>query len=549
MVGLARASSSRFLEGSMNDRVSAVPPVEFIGHKHSTSSSLGSQTDQDNDYDDIAAEFLTCSSPRTNSNSTMDAQLSKIAPSSTKKSASTMGNKSKGEKRSSFLPSLWVGFREKLSFRKGETKRRPHSIHAGVLLGPRPTDLSSTSVITSTPPPEMSEPQAAQASNAFKPPLGMGMGNNGARPTREEVMANYKSLMAQGFFGNHAIQSTRQPPPKPLSTSQSMGNFAAISSNSQLAPGTADGLRSNPVPPTPTSMEQEDESMTPTEFNPEAHPGAPAARPVTPAASRPVSSPMDRDVGIMSGWLGGSGQRRGMKRSNAEALDKEVPTQKKLRKSASRMGDLGNLGRLRKRGGEISGFLSGRTFSAASSSSGSFGKPNGPTSPLVNDMPMSPHSPLHPNPFAQHPVHIPPHPAPTSTPAPLNRLKKRPTMADISAPLTPPVHMAPGAFEGMQNGYDVESLISDELPVKAVSLWEAQQERLLARRRSAMSELALHDARVNQRGGTRSPVLHSMTMDIDDDDLGMGIKTGDAHFQQHAREYSEYQQLGGMQFI
>ncbi|KAL5615294.1 hypothetical protein BROUX41_005343 [Berkeleyomyces rouxiae] len=542
MAGLTRASSSRFLEGSMNDRVSAVPPVEFIGQKHSTSSSFASQTDHDNDFDDIAAEFLSCSSPRTSSNSTLDAEMSNIGPSNTKRTSSNMSNKTKSEKRSSFLPALWTGFREKLSFRKGETKRRPHSMHAGVLLDSRRTGVSHFT----TPPSDGSSSRdpSIQQGSSFKPPLGMGMASNGDRPSREEVMANYKSLMAQGFFGNHAIQSTRQPPPKPLPTSQSMGNFASPF-NTALAPGTADGLRSNPVPPTPTSMEQDDEPMQSMDWSSQAHP---PARPPSPTA-RPISSPMDRDVGIMSGWLGGVGQRRGMKRSGADALGTDVPSHKKLRKSASRMGDLSNLGRLRKRGGEFTGFLSGRSLSSSSSSSGTSNKPSGSTSsPFTKDLPMSPHSPLHPNPFSQHPVNImpDPSPAPTSTPAPPRRLKKRPTMADISAPLTAPVHMAPGVFEGMQNGFDVDLLVSEELPVKAVSLWEAQQERLLARRRSAMGELALHDARINQRPA-RSPLQPDMAMDTDEHCSASSVVGG--HSRYHEKDYQEYQQRGGMQFI
>lgn len=62
---------------------------------------------------------------------------------------------------------------------------------------------------------------AGANTNMSRPPLpiradSLGLPNTydpTKRPTREEITANYQSLLASGFFGTHAIQSTRFSPP------------------------------------------------------------------------------------------------------------------------------------------------------------------------------------------------------------------------------------------------------------------------------------------------------------------------------------------------
>ncbi|KAH7133199.1 hypothetical protein B0J13DRAFT_529120 [Dactylonectria estremocensis] len=61
----------------------------------------------------------------------------------------------------------------------------------------------------------------------------------GEMPTREEILANYHSLVASGFFTSHAIQSTRQPPPGApgaTQTSTSSARFPLRSATPQPPP-------------------------------------------------------------------------------------------------------------------------------------------------------------------------------------------------------------------------------------------------------------------------------------------------------------------------
>lgn len=73
------------------------------------------------------------------------------------------------------------------------------------------------------------------------------------RPTRDEIAANYKSLLASGFFGTHAIQSTRfSPPGKALHGQDSQPSFPSLSERLEDGPEASQGIRT--VPPSPERM-------------------------------------------------------------------------------------------------------------------------------------------------------------------------------------------------------------------------------------------------------------------------------------------------------
>ncbi|KAI1435627.1 hypothetical protein GGR50DRAFT_655949 [Xylaria sp. CBS 124048] len=61
------------------------------------------------------------------------------------------------------------------------------------------------------------------------------------RPTKEEVEASYRELMASGFFKSHAIQSTRHAPPKSMRQQVAVAAAAAAVAGSSPGPGHGPG--------------------------------------------------------------------------------------------------------------------------------------------------------------------------------------------------------------------------------------------------------------------------------------------------------------------
>jgi hypothetical protein len=167
---------SRFLEGSMNDRTSAVPPMDFIGPEDEAFERRielhfpgGVQQPQPQQQQqpphcmptDRAATAMDNHNAHASNGATFSRPIS---------AAGSFAKKG-----------FWGGLREKFSFSrdKADAPKRPVSLDAKFAPG--------------------AVPFAGTA--------------DGKLPSREEIMANYQELMRNGFFDSHAIQSTRQPPP------------------------------------------------------------------------------------------------------------------------------------------------------------------------------------------------------------------------------------------------------------------------------------------------------------------------------------------------
>lgn len=147
----------------MNDRASAAPPPHFLGPDPRSPSSAS------------LPNFAPHSSSSSASSSQGDHETQPRRP----RSASISEKKG--------LSGLWEGLREKIW-----GKKRPVSFDSGAV----------------------QRPEAALA----------GAGGGGEnRPTREQMLASYQELMAQGFFQARAIQGTRQP--LPGSRAASRGEF------------------------------------------------------------------------------------------------------------------------------------------------------------------------------------------------------------------------------------------------------------------------------------------------------------------------------------
>ncbi|KAL7933419.1 hypothetical protein V8C35DRAFT_304334 [Trichoderma chlorosporum] len=174
-----RPSRSRFHEGSMNDRVSAVPPSQFLGpeelealerpleaeleqHSYNLRSSRRSQ-----DTTRQLQLFMSRQAPSI-APSIAPSFAPSVAPSVTPSTATTSPKKG-------VLGQVWEGVRGRFKLKK-----------------------------------EPASPEQKKLPDLPKKPA---TGVFDDRPTREEALASYHLLVEAGFFTTHAIQSTRQPPP------------------------------------------------------------------------------------------------------------------------------------------------------------------------------------------------------------------------------------------------------------------------------------------------------------------------------------------------
>ncbi|KAM0432557.1 hypothetical protein ACHAQK_009599 [Fusarium lateritium] len=188
-------SASRFMEGSMNDRTSAAPPVHFLGPEERA-----------------ALERPALARIKSNNTRPMSDDFSE-----------------KQVKRGRLLGQVWDGVRDRLGFRRdndedrGASKRSRSRMRDRSEQRGRQMDRDDVSM----------EDRPAEV-KATEETLREDM------PSREEILANYHNLMASGFFSSHAIQSTRQPPP------------GSIQASAQI-PAAAPPVPTYSAPPPPTS--------------------------------------------------------------------------------------------------------------------------------------------------------------------------------------------------------------------------------------------------------------------------------------------------------
>ncbi|KAK2592749.1 hypothetical protein QQS21_009553 [Conoideocrella luteorostrata] len=161
------AQKGRFQEGSMNDRASAVPPVQFMGPSERAALERPLHLE-------VAGCNYGCS----------------YGPSATPSGAGVPGATGGEEKRAGRLNifgQMWEGVRGKLRLRRDDDKDR----------------LRDDNKLKEYKEKARKEKDEHRGEHQDE------------RPTRDEVFANYHQLVASGFFSSHAIQSTRHGPPRP----------------------------------------------------------------------------------------------------------------------------------------------------------------------------------------------------------------------------------------------------------------------------------------------------------------------------------------------
>ncbi|KAI0124611.1 hypothetical protein F4776DRAFT_630645 [Hypoxylon sp. NC0597] len=183
--GGSRPPTSRFVEGSMNDRVSAAPPAQFLGPEQ---------------MKEFEKQFYTDKS--TSPGGTRKTRRRPFSESGVSEKVSEKEHILTHRKSIGFFGRVrdalgWNSSRSNGSAQKQNTVRKHSSLQEPMLSPPRPDHLRA----------------AKSHSEMYNIPQLSNLGSGGDRPTREDVLASYNQLMATGFFQSHAIQSTRHARP------------------------------------------------------------------------------------------------------------------------------------------------------------------------------------------------------------------------------------------------------------------------------------------------------------------------------------------------
>lgn len=199
----------------MNDRASNAPPPDFLGFDADATAEYERQFALDWQPPDLGLRHHGTRNSFMSVNSAV--------------SSATTTRKQNGP---SFLAPLWGGVKERLSLNRSKSSNNVHdrdedsSCHGhfisptfkhqrsesiNVARSSRHADADALAAAAGDGAKLKKFPSAAAIPSAAMP--GPAAFDPTGRPTRDEIAANYQSLLASGFFGNRAIQSTRFSPP------------------------------------------------------------------------------------------------------------------------------------------------------------------------------------------------------------------------------------------------------------------------------------------------------------------------------------------------
>ncbi|KAI1857992.1 hypothetical protein JX265_011022 [Neoarthrinium moseri] len=273
-VDAARPSSegprpfSRFQEGSMNDRTSAAPPVQFLGpeavadfekHFYPEASKNGT----------LKMKRVRSISRRRERPLSAQAQLQTL-PYDTLEVRDEQARQDREDmppppqRKSGFFERV----RDVFGFGSGKAGGNTTNKPAGRVQQEMGKRASLQQPPTHTRPMPMPIPSPNGVMKSYSqsqvPQLPGSFHGHGAgaddRPSREEILQSYNQLMATGFFKAHAIQSTRQPGPGPQNARKPAPLSPIPSPERSSVDQPASGrpsfsiTPSSPIPPMPTSL-------------------------------------------------------------------------------------------------------------------------------------------------------------------------------------------------------------------------------------------------------------------------------------------------------
>ncbi|KAJ6782764.1 hypothetical protein PWT90_06012 [Aphanocladium album] len=279
----ALQNRSRFCEGSMNDRISAAPPVHFLGP------------------DALAA--LEQPVPLAASSSSSSYSSSSNNQRSSQDGGGGLAQTTRSRKTGSRLfGQVWEGVRGKLRLRKDDHNDSSKTPAAAISAATTTTAVTATNIAADIAPAAIEEPIAiftdpierdgppatrTRSKLAAEPPTApidirtakpsaataadfRFTGFQSARPSRDEVLASYQQLMAGGYFQAHAVHASRQclqgrPPPPPAAAAAVAAAAAAVAA-AAAAPGTSLPASMSVVGMRPATAHQQQQRSSPPQW-------------------------------------------------------------------------------------------------------------------------------------------------------------------------------------------------------------------------------------------------------------------------------------------
>ncbi|KAI1506559.1 hypothetical protein F5X99DRAFT_7979 [Biscogniauxia marginata] len=274
--GGSRPPTSRFQEGSMNDRVSAVPPPQFLGPeqlkeyerqfytapmaKAATTTTHRDSRKKHRERPLSESQSLKSPSPKSPSpkSPSPKSSLSKDSIQEQRFVTHKKSNGFFGRIRDALFSNKGTGVQTQAQAqaqaqappRKQQDAIRKHTSLQEPLLAQRTGQLHPLAKRYT----DMHVPQSPTGDNVTS--------RNGPvldRPTREEVMQSYNQLMASGFFQAHAIQSTRHARPPTVPPSMPMATISSAPGSPEPPPrissiNTMSLQNKSPPPSSPNSV-------------------------------------------------------------------------------------------------------------------------------------------------------------------------------------------------------------------------------------------------------------------------------------------------------
>lgn len=274
----------------MNDRASNAPPPDFLGLDANATAEYERQFALDWQPPDLGLRHHGTRNSFMSVNSAV--------------SSATTTRKQNGP---SFFAPLWGGVKERLSLNRSKSSNNVHdrdedsSCH-GHLISPtfkhqrsesinvtrssRHADADALAAAGGDGAKLKKFPSAAAVPSDSMP--GPAAFDPTRRPTRDEIAANYQSLLASGFFGNRAIQSTRFSPPG------QMQNRSSLPAADSFAQRLTDHDQQE-------QQHQDAPVLPPPERQAPPPPPNREAPPPPPIASMDTTSPSSSAAGVSSG--------------------------------------------------------------------------------------------------------------------------------------------------------------------------------------------------------------------------------------------------------
>ncbi|KAK4156660.1 hypothetical protein C8A00DRAFT_30420 [Chaetomidium leptoderma] len=271
----AATGQSRFVEGSMNDRVSAAPPPGFLGYDEAR--GLWGLLDGDVNGDGVGGDGDGDDMPERAGNYGVGVGVGvgvgtgvegddaegryhlrrprstagwvRAAPTAAAQANTGLQQQQEQQqrqqrggvvKKTSFLAPLWDGVKEKLNLSKSKSSGSIGRVVNSVVGGNGGAGVERRGERRGEREKELAPVQQQPSSSS-----------TAGYPTREEVMESYKSLVASGFFEAHAIRGGRHPLPAGQGKSSFAEHMAEPRGTMPSSPGKSSFAGHMAVPRSP----------------------------------------------------------------------------------------------------------------------------------------------------------------------------------------------------------------------------------------------------------------------------------------------------------